>query len=237
MVDELIMLGQQRVATEARLCSLLNRSGDCIIGQPEELVFRKYPITIQELRKAALETNPSLARMKNMIEAKEKELQLARLDYYPDFRLRFAYGQRDDGFEDVGRRDLLTGIVEVNLPIFYKSKQDRKVAEALAAIRSVEAQYSGAKNEVFFVIANMTSMLERAERQMELYKTGVIPQAGAQLKSALSAYTVNRVDFISLLDSQMTLYRYELEYHGALTQYEKNLAALEAAVGKQFIRN
>ena len=241
MVDELIMLGQQRVAQEARICSLLNRSGDCLIGEPEELVFRKYPMTLQDLQRDALEANPTLARMKNMIDAKQKELRVAKLDYYPDFRVRFAYGQRDNGRDEMGlemyRRDMLTGMVEVNLPIFTKSKQDRKVAETLADIRSVEAQYNNMKNEIFFMIANMSSMLQRAERQLDLYRTGIIPQAGAQLKSALSAYTVNKVDFMSLLDSQMTLYRYELEYHGALTEYEKTLASLEAAVGKQFIRN
>jgi outer membrane protein TolC len=79
-------------------------------------------------------------------------------------------------------------------------------------------------------------MLQRTERQVELYKTGIIPQAGMQIKSALSAYTVNKIDFMTLLDSQMTLYRYELEYHEALTEYEKNLSSLEAAVGKRFQR-
>jgi hypothetical protein len=31
----------------------------------------------------------------------------------------------------------------------------------------------------------------------------------------------------------MTLYKYELEYHQALTEYEKNLAGLGAVLGKQ----
>jgi hypothetical protein len=31
------------------------------------------------------------------------------------------------------RRDMLTGMMEINIPIFYKSKQDRKVAETYAA--------------------------------------------------------------------------------------------------------
>jgi outer membrane protein TolC len=92
------------------------------------------------------------------------------------------------------------------------------------------------KNEIFYMIASMASMVQRTERQLELYKTGIIPQASIQLKSALSAYTVNKVDFMTLLDSQMTLYRYELEYHQALTEYEKNLASLEATVGKRVQR-
>lgn len=235
MLDELIMLGQQRKDIEARLCSLLNRSGVCLIGEPAELLFRSFPVTLQDLQHAALETNPALARMKNMIAAKEKDLQSAKLEYYPDITVRFAYGQRDDGPE-MNRKDLLTGMVEVNLPIFYRSKQDRKVAQALADIRALEAQYRGMKNEIYYMVASMAAMLERTERQLELYKTGIIPQAGIQLKSALSAYTVNRIDFMTLLDSQMSLFRYELEYHGALTEYEKNLAGLEAAVGKRFSR-
>jgi len=38
---------------------------------------------------------------------------------------------------------------------------------------------------------------------------------------------------MTLLDSQMTLYKYELEYYQALSEYEKNVASLEAIVGKR----
>jgi outer membrane protein TolC len=76
-------------------------------------------------------------------------------------------------------------------------------------------------------------MTNQRERQYELYRTGIIPQAGLQINSAMSAYRVNKVDFLTLLDSQITLYKYEIEYHQALTEYEKSVANLEAAVGKR----
>jgi len=79
-------------------------------------------------------------------------------------------------------------------------------------------------------------MIQRGERQLELYKTGIIPQASLQINSAMSAYRVNKADFMTLLDSRMTLYKYELEYHQALTEYEKNVANLEAAVGTRFVQ-
>jgi outer membrane protein TolC len=131
---------------------------------------------------------------------------------------------------------MLTGMVEMNIPIFFESKQSRKVSEALSEIQTLQAQYRAMRNEVFYMIASMASMVQRTDRQLDLYRTGIVPQASMQTRSALSAYTVNKVDFMTLLDSQMTLYRYELEYHGALTEYEKNLANLEAAVGKRFQR-
>ncbi|MGB9629743.1 MAG: TolC family protein, partial [Thermodesulfobacteriota bacterium] len=173
--------------------------------------------------------------MKKMIEAKEKAYELAKREYYPDLTLKFAYGQRDNGPE-MKRRDMLTGMVEINIPIFYKSKQNRKVLETLADIKSIEAQYRAMKNEINFMITDMVSMLQRTERQLELYKTGIIPQASLQVSSAMSAYRVGKVDFMTLLDSQMTLYKYELEFHQALTDYEKNVANLEAVVGKQLLK-
>lgn len=236
MVDELIMLGQKKRALEAKLNALLNRSPEAPVGEPAEVIFKKLPYAIDELQKMAVEINPTLQGMKKMIEAKEKAYELAKREYYPDLTFKFAYGQRDNspGPEVMKRRDMLTGMVEINIPIFYKSKQDRKVAETKADIQTFEAQYRAMKNEIQFMVTDMTSMLQRVERQLDLYKTGIIPQASLQVNSAMSAYRVNKADFMTLLDSQMTLYKYELEYRQALTEYEKNVASLEATIGKRF---
>ena len=233
MVDELIMLAQRRKALEGKLIALLNRSPESSVGKPEALSFRRIPFTIGELQKMALETNPSLQGMKKMIEAKEKAYELAKKEYYPDFTIKLAYGQRDNGAE-MKRRDMLTGMMEINVPIFYKSKQDRKVAETKADLQAIEAQYRAMKNEMLFMITDMGSMMERVERQLELYQSGIIPQASLQSHSAMSAYRVNKADFMTLLDSRMTLYRYELEYHQALTEYHKIVSSLEAVVGRRF---
>jgi outer membrane protein, heavy metal efflux system len=233
MVDELIMLDQRKRALEAKLIALLNRPPETQVGKPEEVAFRKIPLTIEELQKTALEINPVLKAMKKMIEAKEKAYDLAKREYYPDFNFKLAYGQRDNG-PDMKRRDMLTGMVEMNIPIFYKSKQDRKVAETVADLKNAEAQYQTMKNEILFMVADMAAMTHQRERQYELYNTGIVPQASLQVNSAMSAYRVGKVDFLTLLDSQMTLNRYEIEYYQAITEYEKSVANLEAAVGKRF---
>jgi cobalt-zinc-cadmium efflux system outer membrane protein len=232
MVDELIMLDQRKRALEAKLNTLLNRSPETSVGEPEEVIFRKLLFTIEELQKTAIDINPTLMGMKKMIEAKEKAYALAKREYYPDFNFKFAYGQRDNA-PDMKRRDMLTGMMELNIPIFYKTKQDRKVAETKADVLNWEAQYQAMRNEILFMVADMTAMANQRERQYELYRTGIIPQASLQVQSAMSAYRVGKVDFLTLLDSQLTLYRYEIEYHQAITEYEKSVANLEAAVGKR----
>ena len=233
MVDDLIMLSQRKRALEAKLNALLNRPPETPVGEPEEVIFKKLPIEIEAFQKTAQEVNPTLKAVKKMIEAKEKAYALAKREYYPDLKLLFAYGQRD-ALNGVKQDDMLTGMMEINIPIYFKWKQDRKVAETKADILATEAEYRAMKNEIFFMIADMGSMTQRVERQIDLYKTGIIPQASLQMNSALSAYRVNKVDFLTLLDSQVTLYKYELEYHQGLTEYEKSVANLEAAIGKRF---
>jgi len=230
MVDDLIMLEQKKRALTARLNYLLNRPPNSPLGRPAEVDFRPIAFSIEDLQQQAAADNPMLRALKQDIAARGKSVDLARRDYFPDFSLKFAYGQRDD------RLDMYTGMVEMNLPIFYKSKQERKVAEAYADVRSSQAKFDGAQNEIFYMIADMGSMAQRLERKIELYRTGIIPQSRLQIDTALSAYMVNKADFMTLLDSRMRLYRYELEYHDALTEYEKSLAALEAAVGATFSR-
>jgi len=230
MMDDLIMLEQKKRALAAKLNYLLNRPRNSPVGRPADVDFNRVVFSIDNLQQQAVEDNPMLKALKQDISARGKNVELARRDYFPDFSLKFAYGQRDD------RLDMYTGMVEMNLPIFFKSKQERKVAEAYADIRSAQAKYDGAQNEILYMIADMGSMTQRLERKIELYRTGIIPQARLQIDTAMSAYMVNKADFMTLLDSRMRLYRYELDYHDALTEYEKSLAALEAAVGKTFSR-
>jgi cobalt-zinc-cadmium efflux system outer membrane protein len=230
MVDDLIMLEQKKRALAAKLNYLLNRPQKSLIGQPAELDFSRVAFSIEELQQQAIEENPMLKALKQEIAARRKNIELAKRDYLPDFNLKFAYGQRED------RLDTYTGMIEMNLPIFIQSKQERKVAEGYADVRSAQAKLDSAQNEILYMIADMGSMVQRLERKNELYRTGIIPQARLQIDTAMSAYMVNKADFMTLLDSRMRLFRYELEYHDALTEYEKSLAALEALVGKPFSR-
>ncbi len=71
---------------------------------------------------------------------------------------------------------------------------------------------------------------------MELYASGVIPQARLSLESATAGYQVGRVDFLTLVDNVVTLLDYELRHEEAMTDYQKALAELEALVGVEVTR-
>jgi outer membrane protein TolC len=48
----------------------------------------------------------------------------------------------------------------------------------------------------------------------------------------LAAYRVNRVDFLTLLDSQMTVFNYEVSLATAIAGYHKALAEIDLLIGK-----
>jgi len=51
------------------------------------------------------------------------------------------------------------------------------------------------------------------------------------MQAAQAGYTVGKVDFLTLLNSLLTLQDSQLELHGEMVNHEKALARLEAVTG------
>ena len=75
---------------------------------------------------------------------------------------------------------------------------------------SLEDKYREVKNQVLFDIESTYTQIMKNKELKALYQTGIIPQAQQSLNSALTGYQVDKVDFITLLNNQMTLFNYEL---------------------------
>lgn len=226
-IDDEIMLRQKKETALARLNFLFFRDPGEPVEEPNDISRTVFHSTLEELQGMSLESRPVLKAATKMIERAEVALSLRKKDYYPDFEVGVSYGQRDQ------RDDMVSAMVTVNLPVWRKDKLDPKVAEAQAEIRMARAQYDGMKNEVFFMLKDLLAEIRRAERQMQLFETGILPQARQSLKSAMAGYQVGKVDFFFLQDTQLNLFDFELKYLKALTEYEQKLADLEFVVGKR----
>ena len=84
---------------------------------------------------------------------------------------------------------------------------------------------------LFFRIKDRYLAVTTAQRLVKLYGTTIILQSSLALESAIAGYEVGKVDFLTLLDSLMTLRNYELSYYEQLANVEKSIAALEPLVG------
>jgi outer membrane protein TolC len=233
VVEESITLKQQKETIKAELNSLLNRLPQSPLPDPPEIEITPASLSLEKLQEIALTKSPRLKRLAQMIEKNKVAYSLAKKDYYPDFDVAVSYGQRNDS-RLVDRADMVSATVSIPLPLWYKNKQDKKVEETHYSVNVAQAEHVAAKNEIFYRIKDLTAKEEKQKALLDLYKTGIIPQARQSLDSAIAGYRVNKVDFLTLLDNRMTLYNYEVFYHQTLADYEKNLAELEEVTGEQF---
>ena len=77
--------------------------------------------------------------------------------------------------------------------------------------------------------------LQRARRLAELYRRSVLPQAEATVTSSLASYRVGTVNFMTLLDAQMTLNQYRQELFTLEAEEGKAWAELEMLTGRVLV--
>lgn len=259
--DRAIQLAEQRTGAVARLNALLGRPTDTPVPDtelPEALTTaalgddkaalsfataaldgigaageqRTLPgiPTVAELQSMALAHNPMIQAHVRRVAAQDRAVALAGKARLPDVNVSVGYGRRPD-FGDFANL-----MVSVPLPVFAGRKQDQAVIEEAAVLEEHRARHHAMVDELNAEIASLAASLRRARDQLVLLNDGILPQAQTALSSATASYQVGRVDFLTLLDAQVTLYQLELDYHQLLSDFAADMAALERAVGTEVIR-
>jgi outer membrane protein TolC len=231
MADELIKLGRERPMLEAELNRAIGRASAPRPIVPPVARAREVALRLDELREAALANRPQLLAQQNLVARGANAIDLARKDYYPDFDVRFSYGQRDNTM-DMRREDMISLTVAINLPIWGGSKRGPRVAEAEAMREQARRMYEAQASEIVTMLRQQVATAEQSLKSARLYETGILPQARLAVDASIAAYNVNRVDFFTLLDNQMTVFNYEIAYAATLTSRNKALAEIEFLTGK-----
>lgn len=232
MLDMRITLEQQRKTLSANLNALLYRSPDVSVGKISDFEVTPLSLTAEELRTTAYENRPLLRSYKALIEKGEAGHKLAEKEFYPDFNVAFEYMQRDR-IDEIERGDNMYSLgVTFNLPV-RRERRQAALAESSSEISMATEEANNLRNSISFGISDILAQLEKRRKLIELYRTGIIPQAQQTLESATINYRVNKVDFLTLLDSLITLFNYEREYYDSLADYQMRLAQLEALAGAQ----
>lgn len=231
IMDELIELRQLQANETAKLNILMNRLPQEPLSIPHGLSKTDFNFDIQTLQELAQKNRPFLQGIQSTISKFRLTKQLAEKEYYPNFRVTVRYSQRQDSLTEE-RPDFVTGFIGVNIPIWFASKQSKKVAEENYRIETAKETYNVAKNDIFLKTKLIMDKEAKGRKSLRLIKNGIIPQARHSLESALAAYSVDKVDFLTLIDNQVTLLKWEIKHHRELTDYEQNLAALEHVVGQ-----
>jgi outer membrane protein TolC len=230
MLDMRISLEQQRKSLAIAMNRLLNRPATTEVGVIPDFEIGGAPPAPESLMEIAEQNSPALRSLRVQLLKWKGSHALAKREYYPDFNVAFEYMQRQPAMGGDGA-DMYSLGVTFNLPV-RKERREAMQAEASSEITMSSEELNAMRNNIAAGIADLLAQMERRRKLAELYKTGIIPQAEQSLESATIGYRVNKIDFLTLLDSRVTLFNYEREYFDSLADYQVKKAQLEALIGK-----
>jgi len=236
LLDNEISLQGARERTEIQLASLLSWPMDHKINVQKD-VLESTPRLLNKpaLFKLASSYRALLASRRESVNAAQSKLELAKKGFYPDFKAGAFYGVRDDMPSGSSRADFFSLKLSMNIPIFAAKKQqkavDQRNKELIQRRFALQDEWNGVRADISTGYADY----KQFKRQAELFKSGIIPQARQTVASMLAGYRVNKVSFLNLVRSQITLYNYETQYWMAFTGANRALAQLTAVVGKEEI--
>lgn len=228
LLARLASLEQKRQSLHADINRILNHLPNDPLTPPGEIEFTALRHTPAELNTLLDQSSPLLHGQQKSVERGDQTIALAKREYYPDFELD-ARGLRDTAMKTDGYQVMLN----VKLPLYFATKQREGVREAVAGREASFQDLQALRQELLALITDNLAQAERAEKLVNLLKDAIIPQSRLTLASAQASYTVGKVDFLTLLNSLLTLQENELEFHSEMAEHEKALARLEGILGER----
>ncbi len=234
LLDQQLMLKASRRNAAASLNALLDKPANSEVRLPETIALQ-LPILKQEnLLYQQAETSRAILEGNRLgINAAQSRLDLAKKGYLPDFTVDASYGARADTPSGIQRANMLSLNLSINVPIFAAQKQAKAVDQRNSELMQEKYALQDEWNKVRSQITQGYNDYQRAKDQVVLFETGIVPQARQTVASMLAGYQVNKVDFLNLVRSQITLFEYETQYWKAFTEANQFLAQLSAAVGEE----
>ena len=232
MTEDIVRMETMRTAVDARLAALLNRSPEADPASPLLPTLPEELPPLDSLIRLAEVNRPMIQAGREELRGAEAATELARRELWPDLEVGVQYGW---GPSSMGRGTDQMGslMLGASIPIFARSRQ-LQMREEAAAMRTVAAaDLATMRAETGGRVAAVYAAWRRARNLSDLYQSTILPQAQATITSSLAAYRVGDVNFMTLLDNQMTLNRYQQELFALVAEQGKALAELEMLIGHE----
>jgi cobalt-zinc-cadmium efflux system outer membrane protein len=236
LLDQRLMLKASRNNAAASLNALLDKPANEIVRLPDKVELHLPTLKQENLLYQQAETSRAILEGNRQgINAAQSRLDLAKKGYLPDFTVDASYGARANTPSGIQRSDMLSLNLGINVPIFAAQKQAKAIDQRTSELMQQRYALKDEWNKVRSQITQGYNDYRRAKDQVVLFETGIVPQARQTVASMLAGYQVNKVDFLNLARSQITLFEYETQYWKAFTEAQQALAQTAQAVGEDGI--
>jgi outer membrane protein TolC len=231
LLDEKIMFDKKRRTLEARINALLNREHFASVKAPERLVYPALKLEVDQLQQRVLKDNPRLKARLADIDRATVEIKLAEKDYWPDMDFKVAYGQREDSETGQDRPDFVSGSVVFKIPLWQRTRQDRKFAASKKKHDAALKAYRNLAESLPYRVDAIASEITNIQKNYRLYADALMVQAEQWARSSMAAYEVGKVEFNTMINAQVRLLRLELQAERYLFQVYQKRAELEKVLG------
>jgi len=237
LLDRELRLRGMRRGAQAELNALMDRPVNWAVtlpAVPPNTVLPELPPESQLLQQAG-SSRALIGVQQDLVEAARINLDLAEKDRYPDLKLGVGYGFRQgfDALRGTDRSDFLTVMLSINVPIYSGSKQSKAVEQRSHEISRQKFILNDTLRKVEATVSTSLADYDAARDQVVLLETAIIPQAQQTVSSMLAAYQVNEVDFLNVINIQITLYNAQVNYWESLSRAKQALARLASAIGTE----
>jgi cobalt-zinc-cadmium efflux system outer membrane protein len=225
LLDKLAEEERMTETQTATINRLVGRDPLAPLGRPAELPPVSLDKSIEDLAAMAQAHSPLLEEKQLMVQQNEFEVSSQKKEFLPDIVLSGGWFTRDD------RRDVWQASVMLKVPLYFWNKTTG-VRAAKAELHSARYDYSTAQLSLLARIRELYARAKTSEHHLTLYETGILPQATQALQSTTSNYRVGKTDFLTLLDSQGLLLKYQLMEQVELTNLHKTLSLIGELTGE-----
>ncbi|MBV6520377.1 MAG: hypothetical protein MNPFHGCM_00483 [Gemmatimonadaceae bacterium] len=245
MAEDTARMRAMRRTMVARIAALANDSTERDYDGP---VRPQFPDTIPGkswLVSLAIRERPMVRAGVQDVRAADAAAELARRELIPDLQIGAVYGQRRGTMTDTdasgepmtrsATERMGSLMIGASIPIFARDRQLKMREESNAMRAMADADLVAMRAETRGRVDEAYASLMRARHLAALYRSTVLPQAEATVASAMSSYRVGRVDFMTLLDDQMTVNRYRQELFVLEADEGKAWADLEMLTARDLL--
>lgn len=220
-----VQLEAEQEVIEAELNRFLDRPSNAGFGTPNGLNLPSISPALIEQRRAALDSQPLLRRLRAQREAVSSEAELARKDRYPDFTLM---ARRNTMWMNPDHQNMIG--ISINIPFDFGKRSGR--------IGSLEARETALRweereliNRLREHIANAGTRWQEALHILALHEDELLPLAEETLTAARDEYRSGAGGFLSLLTAEQFLLETQHDYQNARRDVVQRYADLIASLG------
>jgi len=185
-------------------------------NMPSQLASNNFQTNAPHIQQALFEqlkAHPMLVSLQGQIDVADKDIQISKQQYKPAWGVEFNYGYRDGENNDGSdRSDFVSAMVNVSLPLFSNSRQDKTVQSATYRKEAQKNAYQDKLTEMVGNVQTLSRRLLQTEEQLTLFNEQILLKARQHAESSLNAYQVDAANFSDVMRAYISEQRDRLDY-------------------------